>query len=786
MIKRFFGRKSWIAAILFLLLELALGIWPAGWIGGEYVSWHTGAGSYLLEGDYEQYGVCQEFSPVYSGVLKSIGIVVKQIPEEEGKQLTLLVSDEANVLLAQQEIPYTEIEEGRFTDIPVNISVKAGKKYYFTVGLDAGEGESPALLVLEQNGEIPENQRLTFEEEVPRTQLLTRYTFENVIFPSKLIKWILISMATAFLIGMPLPDKKWLRRVLCFGAVLGFPLVAGIRLELLTNTQEYILPFSMKWNIGIMYVIALLLAILFGSLRWGPSIAYTFLLLIYSVNSYVYTFRGAPFRYNDLTAVKTAADVVGGYDLTPDTHLTFAWGIGLFFIVLIWKTGETVKKWYLHLGGIALGSVLGAGCIHVLLDTDFLLQHDFVSLHGFDQLMTYQFDGYLVATCIDIQNSRIKAPDGYSEQKAEELLMQYADMGSDIAGDSPEIIIVIMNESFSDLRVLGNLQMSEENLQFFNGLEENTIRGNLNVSVLGGGTANTEFEVLTGCSLGLLPASYYAYQQCMTEKTDSLVSLLRENGYTAYSMHPESSGNWNREKVYQYLQFDKSFWREDFSGQEIIHSGVSDRATYQKIEELYENREAGEKLFIFDVTMQNHGDYEEKESEPEQRIKALNVRNAEVDLYLSLIRESDSAFEELVQYFEKQDTRTMICMFGDHQPKFTDDIVYENLYGETEGLSEGEKVFRQYKTPFLIWTNYGVEEKQNMEISANYLGALVLQTAEIKGNAFFNFLQQEMEEYPVLTTNGYRNAAGELLVWPDTEGIFADYRIMQYKLLFDR
>lgn len=165
-----------------------------------------------------------------------------------------------------------------------------------------------------------------------------------------------------------------------------------------------------------------------------------------------------------------------------------------------------------------------------------------------------------------------------------------------------------MNESFADLQTLGNLQVSEEYLPFFNSLTENTVRGYVNCSVLGG-TANSEFEVLTGCSMGLLPQSYYPFLQIMNKDVPSLVSTMEDNGYTTYSIHPELKINWNRNKVYQYLGFAHSFWGEDFENTETVNGHVSDMATYDKIISLYENRGAEEKLFVFDLTMQNHGGY---------------------------------------------------------------------------------------------------------------------------------------------------------------------------------
>ena len=330
--------------------------------------------------------------------------------------------------------------------------------------------------------------------------------------------------------------------------------------------------------------------------------------------------------------------------------------------------------------------------------------------------------------------------------------------------------------------MLGNLQLSQENLPFFNSLKENAVRGYVNASVLGGGTANSEFEALTGCTMGFFPTGYYAYQQCMVKPINSLVSNMEAAGYTSYSIHPEAASNWNRDRVYQYFGFDNSYWIEDFPGAEKIHYGVSDLETYRFVENLFENRQKGEKLFIFNLTVQNHGGYG---SDIDVTVDAQNASTSEADVYLSLIKESDAAFEQLIDYFEKQQEKVIICMFGDHQPKLADESFYDAVYMQTEGLSERDKKLNLYKTPFIIWANYDIPEAEGLDIGMSYLGALLLKTAQIPCSPFYTFLQQEMERYPIVTVNGFFDKEGGYYDWPQEQTQLLEYRILQYNYLFD-
>ena len=412
-----------------------------------------------------------------------------------------------------------------------------------------------------------------------------------------------------------------------------------------------------------------------------------------------------------------------------------------------------------------------------------LLEHGFSYYSGINQEYTYYFDGYLVGSMLNIKYNRIAPPEGYSAKHAEEILAKARDGGQ--VQDTEELphIILIMNESFSDLRVNGNLELSRENLSNYKSLSENAVKGYVNASVLGGGTANSEFEVFTGCAMGFLPDSYYAYEQAVAGPMNSLVSNLKNSGYTAYSMHPEKPTNWRRNVVYPWLGFQERLWRDDFQDAPVIHSGVSDAATFQKVEELFEDRAEGERMFIFDLTMQNHGGYLKSNVEP--TVEAVNVDCDEADIYLSLVYESDRAFGELVDYFAAQEEKVVICMFGDHQPKFEAESFYNDIYRQTEGLSETDQKRNLYKTPFIIWANYDIEEMDGLDIGMSYLGILLQRVAGVERTPFGRYLEGLMEEYPVITVNGYVDRDGDYSNWSGDGTEFLEYRMLQYNYLFD-
>lgn len=788
------SRKVWfIAGILVAIAEMMIAWGPLKCFRDTACNYADGNGSWELDIAYGNANVCQKVRPEYSGVLQTLGVVVTA-PEgclHDG-YMHLTFSDEQDTVLYDAQIPYESMNNDSYTYVEIGRQVAKNRMYYLTISLDPTEdGVQPRLRVCDSVNGVKENQELLYEDNWSETQLVNSYEYADAFIWKKFFRSLLLSVITAFFIAFPLPRKDNIRRVAAAAVLLLIPFLLGRRLELLTAMEGLLYPFAMKWNMLIMYGFEVILLLALGSVRSAAMVADVALTILYSANYYVNLFRGEALRISDFTAVGTAAQVAGRYDYTPNAHLYLSWCIAFLLGLVAWrcktekKEQPLKKRILLRCGGVITAAVVAWAGYYVLIDTDILTEKGFANVHGFHREYTYYYDGYLVGTCFDLQNRKsIKYAD-YSEKRAEELVEEYSSQQVPEKEDLPNVIL-ILNESFADLRVLGNLQLSEENMPFYYGLTDNAVKGHLNVSVLGGGTANTEFEVLTGNSIGLLPGSYYPYMQCFRRPTESLVSVMKENGYTTYSMHPESRQNWNRNNVYKCLGFDYSFWKEDFPDAKIIHSGVSDLETYKRVEQIYEDKAEGEKLFIFDLTMQNHSPYETDSDDiaPAHLITATNVSSAEANEYLSLIAESDAAFSQLVEYFSQQKEKTVICMFGDHNPKFSDDDFYDSLYAQTPGLTEEEKQFNLYTTPFVIWANYDIKEQSDLNISANYLGGLLLQTAGIPGNAYFNYLDALREEYPVVTSNGYEDKEGNVYQWSGQMDEFADYRTLQYKYLF--
>ena len=190
-------------------------------------------------------------------------------------------------------------------------------------------------------------------------------------------------------------------------------------------------------------------------------------------------------------------------------------------------------------------------------------------------------------------------------------------------------------------------------------------------------------------------------------------------------------------------------------------------------------------MFLFIVTMQNHGGYSEKSYNFTPDIKVDGVSNFSLEQYLSLVKRSDEALERLISYFKETDEKTIVVFFGDHQPS---DLVASsilNLNGMTTTTLTEEETKLRYEVPYVIWANYDIGEETNADTSANYLGLEVLQKAGITLPAYQDFLKETKEKYPILSAVRITNQdSEETSKRKESEGLHL-YQQLQYYLLFD-
>lgn len=519
------------------------------------------------------------------------------------------------------------------------------------------------------------------------------------------------------------------------------------------------------------------------------------------VNHFVLNFRGTPFVPLDFLGAGTAANVAQNYDFTPTCQMILSGLMLACMIALGIKVTyvNRVRRKAARRSVYTLATF--AAVMFVFYGTPFLSSLN-ITANLWNQLSGYKQQGSVVSFWLNTKTLFVNEPDEYSAEKVEEIANKTTNTvessNASSKGESQQKvkpnIIAIMNETWSDLSAIGNeFEVSEDPMPFYHSLTENTIKGNLFVSIYGNGTSNSEFEFLTGNTLAFLPSGCNAYEQYIREETDSLVSTLANQGYSRTAVHPYYGDGWNRDVVYPLLGFENFYDLNYFSQNNLMRRYVSDSDNYKKIISLFENRDQDKPFFLFNVTMQNHGGYDiQYPNFPETVTLPWDTENQypKTQQYLSLMKETDNAFKELIEYFSKVEEPTIIVMFGDHQAKIEQEFYEDVLFGgkSISSLSLEENQQR-YITPFVIWANYDIEEQYIEQISANYLSTLLLETAGLEMTPYNQYLWSLYQQLPVINAVGYidkNNTYYDYKTESEYSGMLEDYKILQYNNMLDK
>ena len=544
------------------------------------------------------------------------------------------------------------------------------------------------------------------------------------------------------------------------------------------------------------YIVMGFLFALTGSMRFSGCFLCIFSIIFSLTNYFTTTFRGIPILASDLTIMGTAMNVVGNYKYSLDLTRTITL-LGLItWCILLFR----VKRLRLPKGKKRISAILGSAAIcfasfWIMIYTPVMTVTPMhVTVNTFRPIKSYRKNGCVLTFMRSIQLMIIHKPDGYSANAAEEIAAPYRSETSSGNAKKPNVI-AIMDEAFADLQAVGDFRTSEDVMPFYHSLTKNTVKGFSYVSVFGGQTANTEFEFLTGLSKAFVPASATPYQLYIKSLLPGLTTHLGNQDYQGMlAFHPFRANGYNRDHVYPNLGFSDfiSLKDLDVSASDKIRNFVSDAADFQVIIDQYEQakKKSNAPFYLFNVTMQNHSGYDQDFDNLDMPISIEEkCDDPELKRYLNLIHHSDTALKSLIEYFSKQKDPTVIVFFGDHEPGLSNEV-YSKILGKNVEKLSAEENMNLYKTPFLIWANYDIEEQENVNISMNYLSTLMLESTGMKLSPFNQFLLDIHKQIPVLTTNGYFGEDGSYYSLKDESSPYYEslrkYQILQYNDLFDK
>ncbi len=613
-------------------------------------------------------------------------------------------------------------------------------------------------------------------------------------------------------------------------AVFSFFIFCEVQLAVGTTTAQLSL-LLIFLNTLIVFGLVLLIAAACGNLSYALIGVNTVLVLLGIANHMVVQTRGMEIQFSDLFSIGTAATVAGGYSYTLGVRSITALmltAVQLIFFCL--NRLPKFKKLPLRI------TSLSTGAVSLILVISLVSTSAGASAIGF-QLKSWKiqpstYNGFLINLLHSVSATKVNAPDGYSRDELNSLLDQYmpstkpprdpkptpppATNENNPPETTPPVttpekkpnIIVIMNETFSDLTALAaslnrEMTVDTEVLPFFNSLTDsasNIAKGYAMASVFGGNTANSEFEFLTANSMAFLPQNTVAYNLYLdSSNCFSVVDIMEAEGYRTIGMHPEPGSNWKRNLIYSYYGFDESYFLEtDKNGADTFVNGkpltdsdryrghVSDRTVYQRIIELYETKAEGEALFTFAITMQNHGGYSTSGFEHTVHMGS-DGGSKSVDEYLSSVKNADEALQELITYFEAQEEETLIVFFGDHQPSLPASFYNDCLNLPDESTMEALQA--KYVIPYLYWGNFDFETEFAGVTSINYLSSHMLEIAGLNKTRFLELMDAIEKEIPAINSFGWWDSEFKFHSFREEDSDMVQalrlYKYLQYNRLFD-
>ncbi|EMS70373.1 LTA synthase family protein [Ruminiclostridium cellobioparum] len=390
----------------------------------------------------------------------------------------------------------------------------------------------------------------------------------------------------------------------------------------------------------------------------------------------------------------------------------------------------------------------------------------------------------------DLEKYLNPKPDDYSEETMQAISDKYpasvdnsvtaSTVGGAVKSAEKPNVIAIMSESYWDLTKLNGLSFSKDVAENVHKYQ----RGMLAPPAIGGGTANTEFEALTGMSLYFMSPGIIAYNAYLRTETPSIASVFKDNGYSTTAIHPNGGWFYNRDKVYNYFGFEKFYDVSSFDmNTQTKGPHISDYALVDKILETLNSSD--KPAFIFAVSMENHDPFDNKYSSFDVNVESDQLNSSQKSIingYAQGLYDADQSLGKLIEELKKSDKPTLLYFFGDHAPRLgtLDDYysVYDKLGAKQDSeLKQGIGELKYYTTPLVTWSNFREMRSFSSIISPSHLSYEILKDAGVDHPNYFNIMPQLEEKYPIMHLKNMG------LVDPDDE-LVKDYRLIQYDLLF--
>lgn len=567
-------------------------------------------------------------------------------------------------------------------------------------------------------------------------------------------------------------------------------------------------PILFVLNLWPVAALALLFYFLLGNAWYGAGLTTLIWGLLSYINLVKVDARGDPFVPGDILLLTEGMEAVGSY------QLNMHWGklallLVLSLALILLGTGVKSARPRLVIRLVAALTVVAAfGTTMAFLYPDSELYDRMEGPNRANVPAVYEAFGFPYCFLHNFNLYPVDKPPGYNAQEAASYEDAYRE--AEAAPETAPNILMVMCEAFTDLPNQAAFTYTGETnpIAAYNRLAEQTLSGHLVVSNTGAGTANTEFDVLTGMMTNRIGTGTTSAFRVVHRNIDSIPRMLTQAGYRTFFLHPGQNWFYNRESVYSYLGITDQVFQDAFSRSDLVGDWISDAGFLRVLKESLEARQGDTPLFTYAVTIQNHqsygaGKYGYVPDPPQTDIALSDAARTYLSVYFKGLQDSAAMLEELTEYLDSLDAPYLLVFFGDHQPNLGGHyLAYRELdpnYGSTDTV---EETLQPYTVPYLIWGNAAYRQDHDLlaqaqawnlpeTISSHYLGALTCQLAGYQGHdGYFDFLNALREQLPVSSVYGYQLSDGsytdtlpdDLQALEDIRWKWQYYRLMEQPL----
>ena len=400
----------------------------------------------------------------------------------------------------------------------------------------------------------------------------------------------------------------------------------------------------------------------------------------------------------------------------------------------------------------------------------------------YSQKMNYYNTGFMGGFLFNLKVEGMEEPENYSRETIETIMIDYNQKAESLNKEKKMVeqpnVVYIMSESFSDPLKLKGIDLTPDPLEVYREVaSESSKRGQMLSQNYGGGTANIEFEALTGFSMGLLnPQMTTPYTMMLPKEKEfpSLVSTLKKQNYQTTAIHPYNTSMYKRKDVYQTFGFDQFLDEKTMSYQDKLSKNgyISDESAFKEILDVLQVEETPQ--FIHLVTMQTHMPYSNKYDKSDYHLDGFSSGKG-IENYAQDVAYTSEALKEFIEAINQLTRPTIIVFWGDHLPSiYPDDILEEN-----ENVTA-------HLTEFLMYDTRDNSPTKEEIISPFYFPALVSQSEGIETTGFYEMLKEMHSFLPAFEKENYyynQNWEKEVSLSEQEEAIFRAYEMIQYDMI---